>query len=84
MDLVLAILHVHQRAVLAIKELGIALAALSLATLLEDEMVFTITGEYTIVALALNEVGIVLHDRLEVNAEIGIFNHSRKILMGLN
>jgi len=82
MNLIFAVLHVDQAAVLAVEELRIALAAFSLAALLEDEMVFAIAREHAIVTLALHKVGIGLHDRLEVNAQIGILFHNVKGLRG--
>ena len=75
MDLVLAVLHVNERAVVAIEELGIALAGLSLDGLFKDEMLVTIAGENAGIRQALNEVGITLHDRLEVYADVGVFFH---------
>lgn len=78
MNLIFAVLHVDQAAVLAVEELRIALAAFSLAALLENEMVFAIAREHAIVTLALHKVGIGLHDRLEVNAQIGILFHNVK------
>ena len=81
MDLIAAILHVHEAAVLAIEQLRISLAAPVLATLLEDIVVFAIASKYSGVALALHEVGIFLHDRLEVNAEICVLLHRNKYFL---
>jgi hypothetical protein len=75
-DLVLAVLHVYQRAIVAVKELRIALAAPAGARLFENEMVLAIAREYAIVTLALHKVGIGLHDGLEVNAQVDIFLHN--------
>lgn len=41
--------------------------------LLENIMVFAITGEYTGVALALHKQGIVLHYRFEVGFQVSSF-----------
>ena len=82
MNLIFAVLHVNQAAVLAVEELRIALAAFSLTALLEDEVVFAIAGEHAIVTLALHKVGIGLHDRLEVNAQVCVFLHNVKGLRG--
>ena len=76
MNLVLAILHVNQAAVLAIEQFRIALAAFSLTALLEDVVVFAIAGEQTVVRLALRKVSITLHDGFEVDAEINVLLHN--------
>ena len=81
MDLVLAVLHVDERAVVAVEELGVAGATSAAAAgLLEDVMVFLVAREHAGVTLALHQESIVLHDRLEVNAQIDIFLHRNHIL----
>ena len=78
-DLVLAVLHVDERAVVAVEELGVAGATSAAAAgFFEDVMVFFVAREHAGVALALHEESIVLHDRLEVNVGVGIFNHEGK------
>jgi hypothetical protein len=72
---------VNETAVLAIKELGISLATPAVAGLLEDVMLITIAREHTVVALAFDRESIVLHDRLEVDAQVDIFLHSHKYFL---
>ena len=76
--MIAAVLHVNQRAVVAVKELGVTRATATVAGFLKDEVIVTIAGENAGIRLALNEVGIGLHDRLEVNAKIGILLHNFK------
>ena len=81
MDLVLAVLHVDERAVLTVEELGVAGAtSVAAAGLFEDVMVFLVAREHAGVALALHQESIVLHDRLEVNVGVGILNHDVRVL----
>ena len=58
MNLVFTVLHVNQRAVVAIKQLGIARATATVAGFLKDEVLVTIAGENAGIRLALNKVGI--------------------------
>ena len=58
MNLIAAVLHVNQRAVVAVKEFGITRAPATVAGFLKDEMLVTIAGENAGIRLALNKVGI--------------------------
>ena len=79
-NLVSAVLHAHHGDVAAVEELGVALVVSLSYSLLEAEVALAVAGEDAVVALSLGEEGVGLHDRLEVNAEVGVLDHNAFVL----
>jgi hypothetical protein len=73
-NLVLAILHVHQAAVLAIKEFGIALAASVVAGFFETETIF-VAADHTGKTGRLRQIGDVLEHTVQLNVVVGFLLH---------
>ena len=75
MHLVFAILHVYEAAILAVEQLGIALATPAVTGLFEHKVLFAIARKHTDVALALDRESIILHHGLEINTEVYVLFH---------
>ena len=78
MNLITSVLHVHERAVVAVEELGVATSVSVVAyCLFEEEMLVAIAGKDSVVGNSLGEEGVPLKNCLEIHAEIGVLVHNK-------